>query len=116
MPECLESLKQLPAPHCSAGSWKIAAWWAREQLGPCGAAHTQPSLGGRAVPGWPQEQFLPAERRQQALHLWVPPENAQFPVCHQLVCSQIPSLGRRVGSKCPGDGAVLWAVCSWAQG
>lgn len=31
-----------------------------------GAAHTQPSQGERAVPGWPQEQFLPAERRQQA--------------------------------------------------
>lgn len=59
MPECLESLKQLPKPHCSTGSWKIAPWWARGQLRPC---------------------------------------------------------GRRVGSKCPCDGAFPWVACSWAQG
>lgn len=64
MPECLESLKQLPEPCCSAGSREIAPWRAQGWLGPHGAAHTQPPRGGRAAPGWPQEQFLPGKRRQ----------------------------------------------------
>lgn len=33
MPECLESLKQLPEPRCSTGSQETAAWWAQGWLG-----------------------------------------------------------------------------------
>lgn len=63
MPECLESLEQLPEPCCSTGPWEVAPWQGWEWLGPHQVAHTQPPQGGRAALGWPQKQFLPGERR-----------------------------------------------------
>lgn len=93
MPEYLENLKQLPKPHLHrllencplVGSGAAYTLW--------GSSH--PALSRRK--DWPQEQFLPVERRQQAVHLWASPENAQFPLCHQLVCSQIHIPGQKGG-------------------